>query len=109
MALTANAPWFVLAALMYVVGFVGYFAGKENVNKSGKFAGRRISSRIAPVWSFPIGAAAFMVSYLVLATSYLENTFRLLDNVIIPMLYSIAIGSIAALFALLLFCRINDK
>ena len=109
-ALAAQTPWFILAALMYVVGIVGYFAGKEKeLNESGKPKKRDFSRKIPPIWSFPIAAIAFAFSYVALAISYLENDFQLLDNVIIPMLWSLAIGSIVGLLALLLFFKINDE
>jgi hypothetical protein len=109
-ALAANAPWLILAALMYVVGVVGYFAGKENgFKEKGKPARRRISIRLEPIWSFPIGAFATLAVLVLQTASGVGNTTEVVDGFVLPMLYSIAAGSVVGFVALLLIYGINDR
>ena len=117
-SLAASAQWFVLAALMYVVGIVGYYAGKENdfkkkeesdFKKKEKPARLPISIRITPFWSFPIGVIAFAAAYLLMATSYLDNPQIPLDNLASPIIYSIVIGLVAGLISTVLIYRISDR
>jgi hypothetical protein len=59
-SLAASAPWFVVASLLYVVGFVGYYAGREPSTASkGLDKTDKPASNKSFIWSFLIGFLAF--------------------------------------------------
>jgi uncharacterized membrane protein len=109
-ALAANTPWFILAALAYVVGIVGYFAGKENkLKETGKPASRRVSFEMDSMWSIPIGAFVVLTVLLLQFGLGYWNDSDLIFGVAFPILYSVVAGLIIGLVALLLIDRINKS
>jgi hypothetical protein len=107
-ALAANTPWFILAALAYVVGFVGYFAGKENdVKETTKPAKRHDTVKLDTIWSIPIGGSVILIVLVLQGVLGYWNDSDLIFGVTLPILYSIVAGSIVGLVALLLIDRIN--
>ncbi len=61
-ALASNAPWLIFASLVYVVGVVCYYAGRENATTSLEanledtleYVSQPVSSNIDSSWSFPV-------------------------------------------------------
>ena len=105
-SLAASAPWFVLAALLYVVGVVGYYAGRENVATSDEEnveemqedASQPDSNKIDPLWSFPIGIFV-TIGVLVLQIAMGFRSSEVILGVALPIFYSIVAGSIVGLVA----------
>jgi hypothetical protein len=91
--LAASAPWLVLSALMYVVGIVGYFAGKETSYTPilEKPKRKPFSSKIDRAWSFPAGA--FSCLAVLLLQFFLSGSGYTDAEVVLP----IAISAIAGL------------
>jgi len=109
-AFVANAPWFIIAALNYVVGIVGYFAGKENeLKETGKPESRRVSFEVDSMWSFPIGVFVVLVVLLLQFALGFWNPLDIFSGVVLPILYSVVAGSIVGLVALLLLDRIEKS
>ena len=119
-ALAAQTPWFVLAALAYVVGVVGYFAGKENtpmspstnianVDEKAEPASRHVSIRLDTMWSFPIGTFIVLIVFALQIALGFWNPTDVIFGVIFPILYSIVAGSIVGLVALLLIDKMNES
>ena len=117
-ALAVNAPWFVIAALAYVVGFVGYFAGKEDivtsiaaneakVERTQELESEFISDRVDSFWSVPIGVLVIFIIIILQIVLGFWNPADMIFGVAFPILYSIVAGSIVGLVALLLIDRIN--
>jgi hypothetical protein len=113
-SLAASAPWFVLAALLYVVGVVGYYAGRENAATSDEAnieemqedADQPVSYKIDPLWSFPIGifvTIGVLVSQIALGFRGSEVIF----GVALPIFYSIVAGSIVGLVAYLIITHLD--
>ena len=109
LGLMVNAPWFILSALAYVVGFVGYFAGKENtVNGAVKSAKRHFSIKINPLWSFPAGAfTTLALLALHLGLGFQENMTSIF-GIPSPVFVSFAAGVVVGLLSLVLL-RVLDK
>jgi len=93
-ALAANAQWFILAALFYVVGVVGYYAGQEKVAASTPVKQKRqsASSKIDRAWSVVIGASTALA---VIALQYFAGLIGQSDaEVAMPLTISIVAGLI---------------
>jgi hypothetical protein len=107
-ALAANTPWFIISALAYVVGFVGYFAGKENeLKETTKPATQHDTVKLDTIWSIPIGGSVILMVLVLQGALGYWNDSDLIFGVGLPILYSIVAGSIVGLVALLLIDRIN--
>jgi len=116
-ALVANAPWFVLATLMYVVGIVGYFAGKENptiknesnVEETQDLESEYGSYRFDPLWSVAIGALVALALLVLQGAMGFWNDLDLIFGVALPLFYSIIAGSAVGLSAFFLINKINQN
>jgi hypothetical protein len=114
-SLAASAPWFVLAALLYVVGVVGYYAGRENVAPSDEEnveemqedASQPISNRIDPQWAFPMGVLTVLAVLAFQIVLGIMNTSNVIYGVVLPTFYSIIAGSIVGIVAYLIIPHIN--
>jgi len=61
-ALAMNAPWLIIASLVYVVGVIGYYARRENGATSveanlvdtQEYVSQPVSSKIDSLWAFPV-------------------------------------------------------
>jgi len=105
-ALVANAPWFILAALMYVVGFVGYYAGREyEFEKMGKPRWQPIPAKVDPMWAVPIGAVVIILLIAMQIGMGYWNEMDIYSGVILPLSYSIVIGSVAGLASFIVLRR----
>ena len=113
-SLAASAPMFVFASLLYVVGFVGYYAGRENAATSDEAnveemledASQPVSNKIDPLWSFPIGICV-TIGVFVLQIGMGFRSSEVIFGVLLPTLYSIVAGSIVGLVAYLIIDKID--
>jgi uncharacterized membrane protein YeiB len=116
-ALAANAPWFILAALAYVVGIVGYFAGLEkstitnetNVEETQDLESEYGSYKFDPLWSIAIGALVALAVLVLQGVMGFWNDFDLIFGVALPIFYSIIAGSAVGLSAFFLINKINQN
>jgi hypothetical protein len=108
-ALAVNAQWLVLSALMYVVGFVGYYAGQEKVATPipSKRKRQSVSNKIDSLWSFPIGALTALGVLVLQGALGFWNDSDLIYGVALPIFYSIVAGSIVGIVAYLIIPHIN--
>ena len=98
-SLAASAPWLILASIMYVVGIVGYFAGKEKHYPSPDLdeVGEEVSRWIDSYWSFPIGAfTTFVLLIMEYFTGIIDNS-NIAFGVILPITISIVVGIIVGI------------
>ena len=105
--LAASVPWLVLSALLYVVGIVGYFAGKDTVYSPilEKQKRKPISSKIDPVWSFPVGALSTLA---VLVLQYFSRGSGYTDaEVVLPIAISVVAGLIVGIATYLILSHID--
>jgi hypothetical protein len=107
-SLAASAPWLVLASLLYVVGFVGYYAGRETVTTSSSLDETDESaSSQSLVWPFSLGVLAFLgVLALQFALGFM-NGANMLFGVALPIFYSVIAGSIVGLVACLIIDNLD--
>jgi hypothetical protein len=119
-ALGASAMPFTISALCYVVGFVGYYAGKENaqvtvtVNKAPIIENKKpvkiqVKDKVDSWWSFAVGALATSGSLIVLLGAGFLDASDLLRGMFLPTFLSIVAGSLAGLIALFLIDKINES
>jgi hypothetical protein len=92
-SLSASAPWLVISALMYVVGIVGYFAGKETTYTPSLEKQKRnpISGKIDRFWSFPAGAISALA---VLLLQFFSHGVYTDVEAVLPIAITIAVGLI---------------
>jgi predicted membrane channel-forming protein YqfA (hemolysin III family) len=106
-SLSASAPWLVISALMYVVGIVGYFAGKETTYTQTLEKQKRkpISSKIDRYWSFPAGAISTLA---VLLLQYFSRGRVYTDvEAVLPISISIAAGLIVGIATYLILSYLD--
>jgi ABC-type polysaccharide/polyol phosphate export permease len=119
-ALAATAAYFVLAALSYVVGVVGYYAGRENaatsitankatLKETQKPIIQHGADKVDSLWSFAIGTLVTFAVLVLLIGLGIMNTTDMLIGIFMPIVYSIVAGSIVGLIALLLIDKINES
>jgi hypothetical protein len=99
-ALAANAPWFILAALAYVVGIVEETQDLESEYGSYKFD---------PLWSIAIGAIVALAVLVLQGVMGFWNDFDLIFGVALPLFYSIIAGSAVGLSAFFLINKMNQN
>jgi hypothetical protein len=113
-SLAASAPWFVLASLLYVVGIVGYYAGRENAATSDEAnvdemledPSQPVSNKIDPLWSFPIGIFV-TIGVFVLQIGMGFRSSEVIFGVLLPTFYSIVAGSIVGIVAYLIIPHLD--
>jgi hypothetical protein len=107
-----QTPLFLLSALAYLVGFLDYFARKENIiqkQNTAKPKRRQFSNYINPLWSLHIGAFSIPASL----ASQLGLGFK--DNMIFifgvpsPMFVSVIAGAVVGLISLTLLYFWNHR
>jgi hypothetical protein len=105
-ALAASAPWLIIASLTYVVGVVGYYAGRENAATSDEAnveemqeSSQPVSSKIDSLWSFPVGALTALGILVLQGALGFWNDSDLIFGVALPIFYSIVAGSIVGIVA----------
>ena len=112
MALPIQTPWFILAALAYVVGFVDYFAGKEKTTQeqnTAKPMRRQFSNHTNPLWSLHIGAFSTPVSLVLqLGLGFKDNMIYIL-GVPSPMFVSVIAGAVVGLISLAILYFWNHR
>jgi hypothetical protein len=119
-ALGASVVHFLISALLYVVGFVGYYAGKEKtqavvtenkppISEAKKTVNRQAKDKVDSWWSFTVCASATLGSIIVLLVAGLLNTSDMIRGFFLPMFLSIVAGSLAGLIALFLIDKINES
>jgi len=119
-ALGASAVHFLISALLYVVGFVGYYAGKEksqtvvtenkpSISEAKKPVNRQVKDKVDSWWSFTVGALATSGSLIVLLGAGFLDASDLLRGIFLPTFLSIVAGSLAGLIALFLIDKINES
>lgn len=107
-ALAASAPYLVFAALMYVVGVVGYYAKKERVAtqttviKTNKHVSRKINSE----WSLAVGALTTLAVLAYQYSSGIMNNSNRMYGFVMPMTVSIGVGLILGLATYLVVNRL---
>jgi hypothetical protein len=108
-ALAANAPWFILAALSYVVGVVGYFAGREKstIDETDDYEVEYIAYKFDPLWSVVIGALVTIALLVLQGVMGFWNDFDLIYGVALPFFYSIVAGSAVGFSVFYLIKRVN--
>lgn len=113
-SLAASAPLFVLAAFLYVVGVVGYYAGRENAPTSDEAnaeemhedASQPVSNKTDPLWSFPIGIVV-TIGVLVLQIAMGFGSSEVTFGVALQIFYSIIAGLIVGIVAYLIIDHLD--
>ena len=114
-ALAVSAPWLILASLTYVVGVVGYYAGRENaatsdeanVEEMQEYVSQPVSSKIDSLWSFPVGALTALGVLVLQGALGFWNDSDLIFGVALPIFYSIVAGSIVGIVAYLMITHLD--
>ena len=112
MALPMQTPLFLLSALAYLVGFLDYFAGKENIiqkQNTAKPIRRQFSNYTNPLWAVHIGAFSTPASLaLQLGLSFKDN-MTIIFGTPSPMFASIITGAVVGLISLALLYFWNHR
>ena len=108
-ALAASAPYFVLAALLYVVGVVGYYAGRENVATPTTLtkADKRVSYKISSEWSLAVSALATLTILAYQYSSGIMVNPNRIYGFVLPMVISIGAGLILGLATYLVINKLD--
>jgi hypothetical protein len=105
MALSMQTPWFILATIACVVGFVDYFAGRENTTREQntvKPIRRQFSNYINPLWSLHIGAFSTPVLLALQLGLGFKDNMTIIFGTPSPMFASIIAGAVVGLLTLIL-------
>lgn len=108
-AFVLNAPWLILSALMYVIGFVGYFAGRENVATPTNLpkAEKCKSGKNSSEWALAVGA---LTTLAVIALQYFSGIMANPDRTfgfILPIFISIVAGLIVGLATYVIIVKLD--
>jgi hypothetical protein len=81
---------------MYIVGVVGYYAGRENPlpPRTSNKVDEDVSSKLSPYWSLPIGALTTLSLLLALYFSGITNNSNAVFGLILPITISMVAGII---------------
>jgi hypothetical protein len=107
LALAVNAHWLILASLAYVVGFVGYYAGRENAEETQKHVRQSDSTKLNSIWSIPIGASVILAVLVLQFVLGFMNETDVIFGVVLPIFYSIIAGSIVGIVAYLIIAHLD--
>jgi len=108
-ALAASARYFVLAALLYVVGVVGYYAGRENVATPTTLIkeDKRVSYKISSEWSLAVSALATLTILAYQYSSGIMVSPNRIYGFVLPMVISIGAGLILGLATYLVINKLD--
>jgi hypothetical protein len=103
-SLIASAPLLVLTTLLYIVGVVGYYAGRENTTIKSALdeAEEYESTKSSSVWSFAVGISAFLAALAVQYFAGIIGNSNIAIGLILPFTISIVAGFAAGIGVYLL-------
>jgi hypothetical protein len=112
MALPMLTPLLIVAALAYVVGFLGHFAGKENKiqeQNTAKPIRRQFSNYINLLWSLHIGAFSTPILLALQLSLGFNDNMIFIFGIPAPIFFSIIAGAVVGLISLTLLYFRNNR
>lgn len=103
-SLIASAPMLVITTLFYIVGIVGYYAGKETPLITGAKGETDYSDsgQLSSAWSFAGGISAFLAELAVQYFAGIIGNPNVALGLILPFTISIVVGFVAGIAIYLL-------
>jgi hypothetical protein len=102
-SLVASAPLLVITALFYIVGIVGYYAGRENAPTTAlDETDESDSGQPSSTWSFAVGISAFLAALAVQYLAGITGNSNIALGVILPFTISVVVGFVAGIAIYLL-------